>query len=164
VQKVEFAPLAVKSPICNRKSLAGNFSQEQATLSIPAAGAPAEEGTVIVQPVVEAEDPPQETVFALPPEEPQAAPACAGTIYNGRCATGKAVVGAGMEFCYRYRDSILHPNDNANKKRYAFHNPNVHCERNPYAVDTNFDKYACNTYPNCFTDCCSDSYGNTTIK
>lgn len=49
--------------------LAGNFSQKQATITIPAGELPTE-GT-IVQPVVEAEDPPVETTFALPPEEPQ---------------------------------------------------------------------------------------------
>jgi murein DD-endopeptidase MepM/ murein hydrolase activator NlpD len=80
-----------KSPICNRKSLAGNFSQAGAMLSIPAAGAPADEGTLsIVQPAVEAEDPPLETVFAcpepcrraLPPEEPKAAPVAAETVFG----------------------------------------------------------------------------------
>jgi hypothetical protein len=79
-----------KSPICNRKSLAGKFSQEQATINIPAAGSPVEEGTVIVQPVVEADDPLLETVFAcpepcrraLPPEEPKAAPVAAETVFG----------------------------------------------------------------------------------
>jgi hypothetical protein len=77
------APVGNYRVTVKASDLAGNFSQEQATLSIPAAGAPAEEGTlIIVQPVVEAEDPPQETVFLLPPEEPKAAPAVVETVFG----------------------------------------------------------------------------------
>ena len=62
--------------------LAGNFGQKQATLVIPPAGDTPTEGT-IVQPVVEAEDPPVETTFALPPEEPKAVPEPVETVFGG---------------------------------------------------------------------------------
>jgi hypothetical protein len=62
--------------------LAGNFSQKQATLVIPPAGdTPGEE--TIIQPVVEAEEPPLETTFALPPEEPQPIFEPVETVFGG---------------------------------------------------------------------------------
>jgi hypothetical protein len=77
------APVGSYRVTVKASDLAGNFSQKQATLSIPAVEAPAEEGTVIiVQPVVEAEEPPLETVFALPPEEPKVAPAVVETVFG----------------------------------------------------------------------------------
>jgi hypothetical protein len=62
--------------------LAGNFSQKQATLVIPPAGDIPDEET-IVQPVVEAEDPPLETTFTLPPEEPKAVSEPVESVFGG---------------------------------------------------------------------------------
>lgn len=61
--------------------LAGNFSQEEATLVIPAGESPGEE--TIIQPEVEVEDPPVETTFTLPPEEPQSVPEPVETVFGG---------------------------------------------------------------------------------
>jgi hypothetical protein len=62
--------------------LAGNFSQEEATLAIPVAGDSPREETII-QPEVEVEDPPLETIFTLPPEEPKAVSEPVESVFGG---------------------------------------------------------------------------------
>jgi hypothetical protein len=75
------APVGNYRVTVKANDLAGNFTQKQATIIIPA-GELTTEGT-IVQPLVEAEDPPLETTFALPPEEPKAAPEPVETVFGG---------------------------------------------------------------------------------
>ncbi|MCG2788220.1 MAG: hypothetical protein L6461_24290 [Anaerolineae bacterium] len=63
------APIGKYRVTVKASDIAGNFSQKEATLVIPAGDSPGEE--TIIQPLVEADDPPFETTFALPPDEPK---------------------------------------------------------------------------------------------
>lgn len=75
------APIGKYRVTVKASDLAGNFSQKEATLVIPAGDSPGEE--TIIQPLVEADDPPLETTFALPPEEPQPTPKPVESVFGG---------------------------------------------------------------------------------
>ena len=75
------APIGKYRVTVKASDIAGNFSQKEAALIIPTGDNPGEETTI--QPLVEVEDPPLETIFALPPEEPQPVPKPVESVFGG---------------------------------------------------------------------------------